>query len=113
MRDRERKRLEDESRAARLREEEDEAVEAAEAERRRRTAARDRERQEREERDRERRAQLAAGRQRAVSHLQGVPKVPHTFVFAISSKSLDARKKCWCQIQKEGWEILYVPSKKN
>jgi hypothetical protein len=43
-------------------------------------------------------------------HIQGVPKVPHTFDFAISLKSLGARKKCWCQIQEEGWEILYLPS---
>jgi hypothetical protein len=42
--------------------------------------------------------------------IQGLPKVSHTFVFAISSNSLGAQKKHWCQIQEEGWEILYSPS---
>jgi hypothetical protein len=30
--------------------------------------------------------------------IQGVPKVPDTFVFLISSESLGAQKKSWCQV---------------
>jgi hypothetical protein len=40
--------------------------------------------------------------------IQGVLKVPHTFVFVISFKFLRQQKKNWCQIEEEGREIVWV-----
>jgi hypothetical protein len=44
-------------------------------------------------------------------HLQGVPKVLEAFVFKISSKSLGAQKKYYCQIKAEILEFMWVCGK--
>jgi hypothetical protein len=40
--------------------------------------------------------------------LQGVPKVLKAFVFEISSKSLGAQKKHYCQIKAEILKFMWV-----
>jgi hypothetical protein len=38
--------------------------------------------------------------------IQGVPKVPHTFVFAISLKSVGAQSNFLCHFKEEIWGIF-------
>jgi hypothetical protein len=45
--------------------------------------------------------------------IQGVHRVPYTFIFVKSSKSLGAQHKILCQIKEEIKGILKVPRKEN
>jgi hypothetical protein len=46
-------------------------------------------------------------------NIQGVPKVPHTFVFVISSKSLRAQNKFYARLKRRSKEFFECHFKKN